>query len=71
MGHAGTSMSDTYDRVREDVVFRKEVAQSMGTGFEVPKTLAPKPVKTKKPVSEILVSGVIGRQRELATVLND
>jgi integrase len=70
MGHASKDMSDRYDRVRDDVVFRKEVALRMDTGFEVPKTLTPKPVKKKKGVSEISVSGVIGRQTELATTLS-
>src|SRR5271156_3885548 len=71
MGHASKDMSDRYDRVRDDVVFRKEVALRMDKGFEVPKTLTPKPPKTKKRVSEILVSGVIGRQTELAPMLSD
>jgi integrase len=70
MGHASKDMSDRYDRVRDDVVFRKEVAARMGTGFEIPKTLTPKPPKTKKTVSEISVSGVIGRGTALATTLS-
>jgi integrase len=70
MGHASRDMSDRYDRVRDDVVFRKEVARRIGTGFEVPNILTPKPPKTKKRVSEISVSGVIGRQTELATTLS-
>jgi hypothetical protein len=39
MGHAAKDMSDRYDRVREDVQFRKDVARSMGVGFGLPKTL--------------------------------
>jgi integrase len=70
MGHASKDMSDRYDRVRDDEVFRKEVARSMGTGFEVPKTLAPKPKKAKKSVTEISVSGVIGREEESAMALS-
>jgi hypothetical protein len=67
MGHASKDMSDRYDRVRDDVVFRMEVARRMGTGFEVPKTLTPKAPKRKSTVSKISVSGVIGREAELAT----
>jgi hypothetical protein len=63
-------MSDRYDRVRDDVVFRKDVARKMGTGFEVPKTLTPKPSRTKQKVSELSVSGVIGCQTTLATTLS-
>ena len=48
----------------------REVARSMGTGFQVPKTLAPKPKKPKKSVTKISVSGAIGRQEESATVLS-
>jgi len=32
-------MTDRYDKVREDVEFRKDVAKSVGVGFELPKTL--------------------------------
>jgi hypothetical protein len=42
----------------------------MGTGFEVPKTLALKPKKPKKSVTEISLSGVIGREEESATALS-
>jgi len=39
MGHANKDMTDRYDKVREDVEFRKDVAEAMGVGFELPKTL--------------------------------
>ena len=64
MGHAGRDMTDRYDRVREDVEFRKDVARAMGCGFELPKVLAP---KLRKPCKKH--SGVIGRQEEGAIVL--
>jgi integrase len=70
MGHAAKDMTDRYDRVREDVEFRKDVARSMGVGFEIPKALSPKLPKTSKPkrskAGEAIVSGVIGRQLETA-----
>jgi integrase len=37
MGHAGRDMSDLYDKIREDVEFRREVADRVGIGFELPK----------------------------------
>ena len=40
-------MSDHYDRSCEDEHFRKDVAESLGVGFEVPKTLNAKPKRTK------------------------
>jgi hypothetical protein len=36
-GHAGRDMSDLYDKIREDVQYRKDVAESVGIGFELPK----------------------------------
>jgi integrase len=33
LGHSGRDMSDVYDRSREDVQYRKDVAKSMGHGF--------------------------------------
>jgi integrase len=57
MGHAGESMTDTYDRSAEDLQYRKDVAVSMGTGFEIPKMLTAK-------LSKNLLAGVNGRQTE-------
>jgi hypothetical protein len=36
LGHAGKSVTHGYDRVREDVEYRKEVARSVGLGFTIP-----------------------------------
>ena len=35
MGHAGNSMGDHYDKIKEDVEFRKEWAEKSGYGFEL------------------------------------
>jgi hypothetical protein len=35
-------MSGHYDRIKADVVFRKEVANNCGVGFDVPVSLASK-----------------------------
>jgi integrase len=40
LGHAGKSITDSYDRSREDEVYRKQVAKSVGTGFTIPAALA-------------------------------
>jgi integrase len=37
MGHAGRDMSDLYDKIREDIQYRKLVAESVGIGFELSK----------------------------------
>ena len=60
MGHSGRDMSDLYDRSREDVQYRKDVAKAMGVGFELPKALTPKRSKEEK----ISLTGVIGRRTE-------
>src|ERR1035441_9221156 len=35
MGHAGNSMDDLYDKIKEDVQFRKMWAEKCGFGFEI------------------------------------
>lgn len=36
MGHASETMSDLYDKIKEDVALRKEWAEKCGIGFELP-----------------------------------
>jgi len=60
MGHSAKDMSDHYDKVRDDVQFRRDVSRAMGVGFDLPKTLTPKRLAEKK----ISQSGVIGRYAE-------
>ena len=36
LGHAGKDMSDLYDKIKEDVPFRKMWAEKCGFGFELP-----------------------------------
>jgi hypothetical protein len=36
MGHADESMSDLYDKINEDVEFRRIWAEKCGFGFELP-----------------------------------
>jgi hypothetical protein len=50
MGHAEVDMSDRYDRSREDAEYRKDVAQAMGIGFEIPKMQTTKPSKKEKTI---------------------
>jgi hypothetical protein len=70
MGHAAKDMSDRYDRVREDVQFRRDAARSLGVGFEVPKALSPKRAKPERPKVGEVISGVIGRQPEIQLELS-
>jgi hypothetical protein len=36
MGHADESMSDLYDKIKEDVEFCREWAEKCGFGFKLP-----------------------------------
>jgi Phage integrase family len=36
LGHSGTSVTDSYSKLADDLEFRKQVAEEVGTGFEVP-----------------------------------
>jgi integrase len=51
LGHAGKSITDSYDRSREDVSYRKEVATAVGTGFTVPSAVVQKLVESSKDVA--------------------
>lgn len=36
LGHTGKSATDDYSKLKDDLVFRKEVAKRVGIGFEFP-----------------------------------
>ncbi len=42
MGHAKSSVTDSYSKVSDDVDYRQEVAEAIGAGFTVPTALVPK-----------------------------
>ena len=47
LGHAKDSVTDGYSKLSEDVEFRLQVAEQVGTGFNVPANTIPKvPRKT-------------------------
>jgi integrase len=48
LGHAGKDMSDLYDKIREDVPFRKVWAEKSGFGFELPSVVPSVPKCTEK-----------------------
>jgi hypothetical protein len=48
MGHAGESMSDLYDKIKEDVAFRKKWAERCGFGFELPSVVPNVPKNAAK-----------------------
>jgi len=48
MGHAGEGMSDLYDKIKEDVPFRKKWAEQCGFGFTLPSVVPNVPKKAAK-----------------------
>jgi hypothetical protein len=57
MGHGANGMSDLYDRIREDRIFRREVGEKVGVGFDVPAQVNPIEPKIESMVAEeVLVS---------------
>ena len=48
MAHAGSSMSDLYDKIKEDVQFRKIWAERCGFGFEFPSVVPNVPKTAEK-----------------------
>jgi integrase len=63
MGHTAKGMSELYDKSKEDLTYRRMVAESLGTGFDVPKTLTPKQEKISQP-------GVNARMVDAETSVN-
>ncbi len=54
LGHAKESVTDTYSKLADDGGFRKEVAETVGTGFEVPSVLRPmRPRKSNETRMEV------------------
>jgi integrase len=41
LGHAKSSMTDGYSKLCDDIEYRHEVAEKIGTGFTVPKSMRP------------------------------
>jgi integrase len=48
MGHANESMSDLYDKIKEDLAFRREWAEKCGFGFKLPSVVPNVPKMEEK-----------------------
>jgi integrase len=51
LGHAGRDMSDLYDKIKEDVTFRRKWAERCGFGFELPSVVPNVPKIVQKPAA--------------------
>jgi hypothetical protein len=51
LGHSGTSVTDSYSKLADDLEFRKQVAETVGTGFGVPayEATTMRPKRPKRP----------------------
>ncbi|HLW81150.1 MAG TPA: tyrosine-type recombinase/integrase [Candidatus Acidoferrales bacterium] len=67
MGHSARSMSDVYDRSFEDAAFRREVANAVGVGFEVPERLG---MKERKQLTQPEDRALMGVRVEATRVLS-
>jgi integrase len=47
LGHAGNSMDDLYDMVKDNAAFRKQKAAEYGVGFELPASIVPNVPKNR------------------------
>jgi integrase len=55
LGHAEQSVTDGYSKLAEDVEFRVQVAETVGTGFVIPSAVRPvRPRKKKEEVAEVV-----------------
>jgi hypothetical protein len=66
MGHADESMSDLYDKTKEDVEFRSKWAEKCGFGFDLPSVVRMyrkwrKKTKREWPLKSFLVREKDGR----------
>jgi integrase len=52
LGHANKTVTDEYAKLFEDVEFRKEVVDSVGLGFEIPRENAPFVRKVRRNLRE-------------------
>jgi integrase len=54
LGHAKSSMTDGYSKLSDDIEYRREVAEKIGTGFTVPTSMRPMiPRKRKQEVEMV------------------
>ena len=65
LGHADKSVTDGYSKLKEDVTFRKKVAEHVGLGFDLPgEKPAVAPNCTQTELSSTLASGNETKEEE-------
>jgi integrase len=56
LGHAKSSMTDGYSKLSDDIEYRREVAEKIGTGFTVPASMRPMVPKKRKKEVELVAA---------------
>src|SRR5882762_11255766 len=64
MGHAGKDMSDLYDKIKEDVAFRRKWAGRCGFGFDLPSVVPNVPKTAEKAEAEKAGNQLREREKE-------
>jgi hypothetical protein len=53
LGHAKQSVTDGYSKLAEDLEFRREVVEKVGTGFAVPAPMIPMVLRISEERTEV------------------
>jgi hypothetical protein len=61
-------MSDHYDFSGQDVQYRRDVTNAMGTGFDVPKTLTPNRSNASEKTPETVLIGRLAETVETEAI---
>jgi integrase len=56
LGHAKSSMTDGYSKLADDIDYRREVAEKIGTGFTVPTSMRPMIPRKRKQEVELVAA---------------
>ncbi len=56
LGHAKSNMTDSYSKLSDDIEYRREVAEKIGTGFTVPMLKVPMVPRKRKKEVELLAA---------------
>jgi len=67
LGWEDKDMSDLYDKIREEISFRREWAEKAGLGFEIPPMPREKRARKSENSSKICIIGRNGRKHQMFT----
>jgi integrase len=56
LGHAKSSMTDGYSKLADDIEYRREVVEKIGTGFTVPTSMRPMVPRIRKEKAQLIAA---------------